>query len=182
MVSVHDPASFTYRVDYAARCILRGRVHTRGFDDCFEMYDGDAVVAALAHRMRNHPDLDRAVRRYWPASAVAEWHHLADRYAGQPLSEVARQLHQAGVIRSGIPCPCAWCDPAHARPDPHPGDWIRFHHPIPMTDGTVHTTFQLMRHRRRTRFRALTGDWYHIIRWKARSYTILPDRPPAPRA
>lgn len=31
-------------------------LHTRGFDNCFEMFDGDAVVFALMHKAYAEPD------------------------------------------------------------------------------------------------------------------------------
>lgn len=33
-------------------------IYTRGFDNCFEMYDGDAVVWALMDKAIREPDID----------------------------------------------------------------------------------------------------------------------------
>ena len=35
--------NLSYRKQYALQCLLKG-IHSRGFDNCFEMGDGDEVV------------------------------------------------------------------------------------------------------------------------------------------
>lgn len=45
------------RINYAARCIMSGHTGGRSFDTCFEMGDGDEVVAALVKRARRNPRL-----------------------------------------------------------------------------------------------------------------------------
>ena len=60
---------FALRVANAKRALRRlGRdcfadIYTRGFDNCFEMFDGDAVVWALMHEAVNGDDvLERGIR------------------------------------------------------------------------------------------------------------------------
>ena len=50
MTSVYDSTNFKGRVNLAASYIAAGRSSTRSFDTCFEMNDGDMVVAALVRR------------------------------------------------------------------------------------------------------------------------------------
>ncbi|MCP4698467.1 MAG: hypothetical protein GY862_16690, partial [Gammaproteobacteria bacterium] len=47
--------AFQERVNFAAGHIAQGRRVTRRFDTCFEMYDGDAVAAALVRRVDANP-------------------------------------------------------------------------------------------------------------------------------
>ena len=54
--NVYDDNAFQYRVEFAAAVISRGGETTRNFDTCFEMYDGDQVIAALVRRVRANPD------------------------------------------------------------------------------------------------------------------------------
>lgn len=47
-------ASFPARIRYATQCLLAWEVSHRGFSDCFEMGDGDAVAVALwRHALMN---------------------------------------------------------------------------------------------------------------------------------
>lgn len=43
------------RANIAAQMIRAGRTHTRAFDDCFEMYDGDAVRTYLLAKAVTDP-------------------------------------------------------------------------------------------------------------------------------
>ena len=52
---VYDDDAFQERVNFAAGYIAQGRTSTRRFDTCFEMNDGDAVVAALFRRTEKAP-------------------------------------------------------------------------------------------------------------------------------
>jgi hypothetical protein len=54
-MSVYDPENFIGRVNLAASYIAAGRHTTRTFDTCFEMWDGDAVAAALVRRADANP-------------------------------------------------------------------------------------------------------------------------------
>lgn len=55
---VYDPEAFEERVNYAASVISKGIVPVNGrhFDTCFEMFDGDYVVAALVRRTLHNPN------------------------------------------------------------------------------------------------------------------------------
>jgi hypothetical protein len=54
-VSVYDPEAFEERVQYAANIIGQGSYGGRCFDTCFEMCDGDYVMAALVRRVLKNP-------------------------------------------------------------------------------------------------------------------------------
>ena len=49
-MDVYKASAFEDRVNYAASCIVKGSIGGRHFDTCFEMNDGDYVVAALVQR------------------------------------------------------------------------------------------------------------------------------------
>ena len=82
--SVYDPENFSGRVNYAAQCFLRGTGCTRHFDTCFEMADGDAVVAALVRRAARNPALHAAIARQWREGFPAGWRATAAALAHVP--------------------------------------------------------------------------------------------------
>lgn len=89
MASVYDTENFSGRVNYAAAVIVQGRRTSRSFDTCFEMHDGDAVVAALVRRSRSNPLLAANLFRYLcEDSAIA----TEARLAGRKLSDAAREM------------------------------------------------------------------------------------------
>lgn len=55
---------FSYRVNFAAAHISRGANSTRSFDNCFEMWDGDAVAVALYRRARKNAKLRKNLWNY----------------------------------------------------------------------------------------------------------------------
>ena len=63
-MSINDPDNFSGRVNLAALYISQGSRSSRGFDNCFENYDGDAVATALYRRAQKAPDGDLA-RNLW---------------------------------------------------------------------------------------------------------------------
>ena len=91
-MSVRDPDAFYERVNYAIRCILMGRTGTRGYDTCFEMYDGELVaVAVYRHAQANPALLERLWRGLGQASTLAAVTQYAS-CADQDLPRLARQL------------------------------------------------------------------------------------------
>lgn len=52
---VYEATAFQARVNFAAAYIAAGKKSTRRFDTCFEMWDGDAVAAALVRRADKRP-------------------------------------------------------------------------------------------------------------------------------
>lgn len=91
MASVYDQDNFAGRVNYAATVICRNGDTTRHFDTCFEMWDGDAVAAALVRRAEKNPKLAKNLFRYVNESSARE---AAARYAGRNLSDVAQELRR----------------------------------------------------------------------------------------
>lgn len=63
-MSINDTDNFSGRVNLAALYISQGRRSSRGFDNCFENNDGDAVATALYRRAQKAPDGDLA-RNLW---------------------------------------------------------------------------------------------------------------------
>lgn len=66
---------FNNRVNYAARWLLTHYLHkkptTRGFDNCFENNDGDAVMWQLVWRSRQaNSDLFHALIKYFDKSVL----------------------------------------------------------------------------------------------------------------
>lgn len=64
MSALNRPDNFAGRVNYAAAVISTGRPTSRGFDNCFENYDGDEVCAALIRRAEKNPRLAANLWRY----------------------------------------------------------------------------------------------------------------------
>jgi len=92
-MSVNQYDNFMGRVNYAAQVISRNGNTTRTFDGCFENDDGDAVVAALARRCEKNAKLAANIARYLRPESLAEY---KEKYRGQNLTEVARQLRVEG--------------------------------------------------------------------------------------
>lgn len=85
--SVYDPDAFEQRVKYAAQCIMVGRTHTRHFDTCFEMNDGDYVVSALIRRAENNPAL---MDRIKSVANIAMWNESHQKLAHIPRRKLAQ--------------------------------------------------------------------------------------------
>lgn len=95
-MSVYKPENFSQRVSLASATIRRGGNTTRHFDTCFEMYDGDAVAAAIWRKAQNDDRMMRNLPRYLNIDSIRE---CAERYKGRKLHEVARELRFAAVAR-----------------------------------------------------------------------------------
>lgn len=78
-----NPDNFKYRVNYAAQCFLKD-IKSRGFDNCFEMFDGDAVVVALIRRALKNDKLKQAISKNWrelgPLGFPVDWEKLYVKY------------------------------------------------------------------------------------------------------
>jgi hypothetical protein len=97
-MKVYNPAAFRYRVEYAARNLVKGTTDSRQFDTCFEMNDGDAVTAAIVKRALKNPKLKTALRRHFDAATLTPegipksmMQHY-QRFHGQDLDQVAQAL------------------------------------------------------------------------------------------
>lgn len=54
-MKLNDPKALNYRKSYALKCLEDGRIHTRGFDNCFENGDGDKVVKYIMNYVLKYP-------------------------------------------------------------------------------------------------------------------------------
>lgn len=118
MFRVYDPAQFRYRVSFAARCLIQGRTHTRTFDTCFEMGDGNEVVATLMQRALRNPRLDQALRAWLTPEGFRHWGDTAGAFAHYTIRDLeasARAKHWAWADRRAVPCSCTWY---HTRTSP----------------------------------------------------------------
>lgn len=97
MSSLNHTDNFAGRVSYAAAVISNRRNTSRAFDNCFENYDGDAVVAALVRRAEKNEQLAANLPRYICATSLEE---AKGRYVGQKLSDVAREQRRLAEMRS----------------------------------------------------------------------------------
>lgn len=91
MSRLNDPENFRGRVNYAAQVIAYGRRPTRGFDNCFENYDGDEVATVILRRSKKNARLAANLHCYLNMASIED---AADRLADVPtreLPEVARQ-------------------------------------------------------------------------------------------
>lgn len=93
-MSINDPDNFSGRVNLAALYISQGRRSSRGFDNCFENNDGDAVATALYRRAQKAPDGDLA-RNLWRylSKDTVEPVALANAHRTN-LSQWARELRE----------------------------------------------------------------------------------------
>lgn len=99
-MNVYDPNAFRNRVEFAAAHISAGRGDSRAFDTCFEMYDGDAVAAALIRRIDANPNsmLARNIFRYIGEDLARE----ASRRLGDDLDLEAKIMREAASKFTGI--------------------------------------------------------------------------------
>lgn len=89
MSALNRPDNFAGRVNYAAAVISEGRPTSRGFDNCFENHDGDAVAAALVRRAEKNPRLAANLWRYLCRQTAEE---AAAKLAGKNLAEEAARM------------------------------------------------------------------------------------------
>lgn len=91
----HYPAAargFAARVKLAATCLLSNSgIGSRGYDNCFEMGDGDAVVVALDRMADDDWLLRDAINREWSSEAGREgWNSCCARYRHIPTDRLDR--------------------------------------------------------------------------------------------
>lgn len=67
----NSSASFESRVAYAIRGLIINE-DSRAFDDCFEMCDGEYVVAAIFRKAREHRILQEALVSRWSVTALED--------------------------------------------------------------------------------------------------------------
>ncbi len=99
-MSVYDTEAFAERVNFAAAFISAGRNSdtSRRFDTCFEMNDGDAVVAALVRRAGKNKRLAAKLFKYiGKAGAAKAAADLAD-IPTSGLPEKAREMREAARV------------------------------------------------------------------------------------
>jgi tRNA-dihydrouridine synthase len=84
--------AFQYRVDFAASVISSGERTTRNFDNCFEMYDGDAVAVAVYRRAMHNPKLRRNIWRYITRESVVKKAWASRRKSRADLKTWAAEL------------------------------------------------------------------------------------------
>ena len=92
--SVYNANDFQYRVDFAANVISRMGRTTRNFDTCFEMYDGQAVAAALMRR----------AERFLPAP----WLRIFRSTSGKnlPMKMMRQRRTSRGLVSQGMRLSC----------------------------------------------------------------------------
>jgi len=93
MSSVYDCEAFQKRVNYAAQCIMRN-THSRSFDTCFEMSDGDTVVTALVRRCVNNPKLKAAITLQWGGTFPEGWTETAAKLAHIPTRKLSNEARR----------------------------------------------------------------------------------------
>ena len=83
---------FAARVKLAAACLLSNSgIGSRGYDNCFEMGDGDAVVVALDRIADKDWLLRDAINREWKSDQSREmWRRCCSRYAHVPTERLER--------------------------------------------------------------------------------------------
>ena len=101
MSRVYEMDAFEYRVQFAANVISRNGAQTRAFDTTCEMYDGDAVIAALVRRIAKHPNskLAKNFFRYFSPCAIQGDIYAYSLMPFQKIVEWAAQLRHATQLR-----------------------------------------------------------------------------------
>lgn len=90
--ATHD--DFIRRVNYVERCFLNHTTNSRAFDDCFEQYDGAAVVTALVRRAQTDPTLYAAIAKDWREGFPTSWIETEAQYASWPTEDLPRLAHE----------------------------------------------------------------------------------------
>lgn len=100
MGNVYNADDFQYRVKFAASYISAKKPSTRRFDTCFEMWDGDAVAAALVRRVDKQPGTKLAANlfKYIGEDGARK---ASDRL-GPNLNEEARKLRYDAQERRSL--------------------------------------------------------------------------------
>lgn len=97
--SHRPPSTFRARVEYAANSILNQDTRSREFDSCFEMYDGDVVVAAIVRKSETDPALRLAIA-LWQSHGKSDqlppdWIEAAAKYQSSiDLPKTARSIRR----------------------------------------------------------------------------------------
>ena len=102
---IHELDGFWNRVSYACAVIARRAGTTRQFDICFEMFDGDAVAAAVVRRAKARPDGPLARNlfpRYLGPRALASYE------ATKHLSRKQLENYAADLRKEAIRANDAW--------------------------------------------------------------------------
>ena len=91
---VYERDAFEYRVQFAAGVIARGGNTTRNFDTTCEMWDGDAVTAALMRRVKAHPNgpLAKNFSRYINVELAEKSYQETKHLSRRELIEYAAKL------------------------------------------------------------------------------------------
>jgi hypothetical protein len=105
-VKTINPDNFKYRVDYAAQCFTKG-IQSRSFDNCFEMFDGDAVIVALIRRANKNERLKQAIRRGWsefgPMGFPVSWENVYNLHKDiKDLVALAKQMRESAGRKYGV--------------------------------------------------------------------------------
>lgn len=77
---------FADRVNFAVHCLETGRTSSRDLDTCFEMYDGDEVLALVLRRANYRPLLASAILRTFDTDTILR---VTKQFAGQDERQVA---------------------------------------------------------------------------------------------
>lgn len=105
---IHELGGFWDRVNFASAVIARNGEPTRNFDTCFEMYDGNAVAAAVVRRAKANPDGPLARNlfpRYLGPRAIESYEatkHLSRKQLDSTPRTCARKLF-AHAMLGGLP-------------------------------------------------------------------------------
>ena len=97
--SVGKLDAFWYRVNFACAVIARNGAMTRNFDTCFEMYDGDAVAAAVVRRAMASPTgrlARNVIPRYLGPRAI-ESYEATKHMNRKELEQYAARLREAAI-------------------------------------------------------------------------------------
>ena len=89
MSQLNREDNFAGRVNYAAQVITNLRNTSRSFDNCFENYDGDVVVAALVRRAEKNVRLRENLPAYLTSKSCVE---MSAKFKDANLPEAARKM------------------------------------------------------------------------------------------
>jgi hypothetical protein len=105
MSATNRPDNFAGRVNYAAQVIANKRGTSRAFDNCFENYDGDEVLAALVLRSQCNERLAANLPRYINAESIAKIRRQFETMTARQISAQAAKTRAAALARWHQPQP-----------------------------------------------------------------------------
>ncbi len=80
--------NYSHRVNYAHKALINNE-RSREFNNCFEMYDGEYVVAALMRRAKKDPVFKAAILKDFSTASDGAWERVPWHKTADKLSRLS---------------------------------------------------------------------------------------------